>query len=73
MRIIEDFEKGEVIINDIRIEGFIAGKKCSVCGNCEIYYEEYDSFFCAYCNEWAEEKCADPDCMFCSARPKKPL
>lgn len=26
MRIIEDFEKGEVIINDIRIEGFIAGK-----------------------------------------------
>lgn len=64
MRIIEDINNDEVIINDIRIEGFIADDKCSKCGNFLIMYKKYDSYFCAYCNEWTERKCGDPYCFF---------
>ncbi len=49
MRIIEDIDNDEVIINDIRIEGSIADEKCSKCDNFLILYEKYDSYFCAYC------------------------
>ena len=49
MKIIEDIDKNEVIINDIRIEGSIADEKCPKCNNFLILYEKYDSYFCAYC------------------------
>jgi len=64
VKIIEDIDKNEVIINDIRIEGSIADEKCPKCNNFLILYEKYDSYFCAYCNEWTERKCSDPDCFF---------
>ena len=37
------------------------------------YSEEYDSFYCPDCNRWLDEKCADPNCEFCSVRPDKPI
>jgi len=33
VKIIEDIDKNEVIINDIRIEGSIADEKCPKCNN----------------------------------------
>ncbi len=73
MRIFEDEKNDEVIIDDIRIKGFILDDRCSKCNNLLIINEDYDAYFCAYCNEWVEDTCGDPNCMFCKDRPKKPL
>lgn len=73
MRIIEDDNTCEVLIDDIRIEGFIHDEKCKKCNNFIIHHEKYDAYFCAYCNEWLEEKCGDPHCEYCKSRPDRPL
>jgi len=73
IKIIEDENSGEVIIDNIRIGGFIYDEKCKKCNNFLVYYEKYDAFFCAYCNEWVESKCRDKECEFCKSRPEKPL
>jgi hypothetical protein len=70
----EDDRTGEVIIDHIKIEGFIFyDRKCDTCMNYEVYYETYDAFICAYCNKWLEPKCGDPGCQYCKDRPIKPL
>lgn len=73
MRIFEDDDTCEVVIGDKRIDGFIFDEKCKKCSNFIIHYEKYDAFFCAYCNEWTEKACGDPDCEYCKNRPEKPL
>lgn len=73
MKISEDTKTGEVIIDDKRIGGFIVDSKCVKCNNYEVYCERYDAYFCAFCNEWLEEKCSDHTCYFCKDRPDKPL
>ena len=73
MRIIEDEDAYEVMIDDKRIEGFIHGDKCDKCTNNLIYYNKYDAFFCAYCNQWEEDNCGDANCEFCYNRPETPL
>lgn len=74
MRVFEDDDTGEVIIDDTRIEGFIFDEeKCKKCNNSLIYYEKYDAFFCAYCNEWTGKKCGDINCEYCKNRPVRPL
>ncbi|NLK23159.1 MAG: hypothetical protein GX309_04030 [Clostridiales bacterium] len=73
MKIFEDLESDEVIINNKRIEGFILDEKCSKCDNFLILYEKYDAYFCAYCNEWKEDTCGNSNCEFCRDRPDKPL
>ena len=51
--------------NKIEIEGFTffgfqsEDEKCPECGNLKFYYELYDAFFCAYCNEWLENPSED--------------
>ncbi|MFE8700456.1 hypothetical protein ACFYKX_07515 [Cytobacillus sp. FJAT-54145] len=72
MKIVET--EYSVIINGTEIEGFI--DKEQTCSNCQanlIYYDEFDAYFCAYCNEWKESKCEDPTCFYCPNRPNKPL
>lgn len=76
MKVIEDNDTCEVIIDDKLIDGFkgfICDEKCKKCNNPLIYYEKYDAFFCAYCNEWVEEKCENPYCEYCKNRPDRPL
>ncbi len=73
MKIIENEEKGNVQIDGKIILGFIDEEKCKKCGNPRIYYDDYDSFFCAYCNVWLESKCGDPFCSYCKNKPKKPI
>jgi len=34
--------------------------------------EQYDAYYCEYCNIWLEDKCNDPECEFCSSRPLTP-
>ena len=42
--------------------------------NCEKdYSEEYDAYFCGTCNKWLEDKCNDPECEYCPARPATPM
>ena len=36
------------------------------------YCEEYDSYYNSVKDEWIEEQCGDPTCMFCVGRPEKP-
>ena len=58
---------------------FVAGWiGCQTCSNCKhkliYYYEDYDSYFCASCNEWLAGACGDnalPN--FSGNRPLKPL
>ncbi|KAB2929775.1 MAG: hypothetical protein F9K24_18610 [Leptonema illini] len=64
---------GKVKINDFVLEGFISDTTCKQCGKFEIYFDDYDSFFCPYCNAWTEESCQDPFCKYCSNRPGKPI
>lgn len=73
MKIIEDEKNGDVIINSIKIEGFVWDEKCKICNNFLIYSDKYDAYFCAYCNVWVEPKCGDPNCEYCKNRPDKPL
>ncbi|WP_200804873.1 hypothetical protein [Anaerosalibacter sp. Marseille-P3206] len=56
MKIIESNNSEEVIIDNLKIDGFVTDKKCSKCNNKLIYYKKYDSYFCANCNEWTEKK-----------------
>jgi hypothetical protein len=46
MKIIEDDSTCEVIIDDVRIEGFIFDERhCSTCNNFWIYYKNMMLFF----------------------------
>ena len=36
------------------------------------YFSPFDAKGCIECDEWREEKCGDPDCRFCPARPDRP-
>lgn len=45
---------------------------CHTCLSYLAFNEEYDACYCAECNEWREEVCADPACEYCSNRPNKP-
>jgi uncharacterized Zn finger protein (UPF0148 family) len=45
---------------------------CKVCMDPLAYNDEHDSVFCPTCDEWRESSCADPECEYCLARPKKP-
>ncbi len=52
----------------IRLSG-----KCEWCDQ-NIYFSEiHDSAFCLTCNQWTEERCCDPMCIYCDARPKYPV
>jgi hypothetical protein len=42
------------------------------CGSNKLFSNEYDSYYCDYCNEWLESKCDDPTCEFCTIRPATP-
>lgn len=74
MKVKEITDKGIVIIDNHRIEGFldINGRKCE-CGTIQVYYERYDAYFCPKCNKWIESKCHDASCAYCKNRPEKPL
>lgn len=39
----------------------------------EVYSEKYDAYYDEDTNEWLESTCDDPNCEYCSIRPKKPL
>ena len=53
---------------DLKVEG----RRCSGCSSEVQYSNRYDSYFCELCNQWLEQSCTDPNCEFCSSRPKKP-
>lgn len=46
--------------------------QCKGCDKDLSYSEEFDAYFCPRCKEWAETKCSDPECEFCSKRPPYP-
>lgn len=64
--------KGKVIIDKFKIEGFIYDEKHD-CGTNIVYYEKYDSEFCPKCNIWIANLCSDKNCVYCKNRPEKPL
>jgi len=45
---------------------------CPKCGEQGDYSDFHDSWFCAVCDEWLDEKCADQECEFCQIRPTMP-
>lgn len=49
------------------------GDDCEECGGPIVYHMRYDAACCPSCNEWKEQKCSDPECMFCANRADSPL
>ena len=45
---------------------------CVKCVSEKKLNETYDTYFCSTCDVWLEDKCGDPECEFCTARPDKP-
>lgn len=40
---------------------------------CElIYSKRFDVYWCMDCEEWAEPKCSDAECEYCTVRPERP-
>jgi len=47
-----------------------------ICRRCSVpvsYSERFDACYCEGCNIWLEEKCVDPLCDCCEARPIRPI
>lgn len=47
---------------------------CPTCGQRVDYSNTYDALYCSRCDQWLEEKCSDPNCVFyqCHLRPDRP-
>lgn len=37
------------------------------------YAGKWDAYFCVECDAWLEVQCTDPNCGFCTERPKSPV
>lgn len=65
---------GKVRIGDFEFYGQIETDKfCPKCKFNLVYYDDFDSYFCAKCNRWMESNCGDPTCKYCAKRPETPL
>ena len=53
---------------DCGLDTYATGHKCF-----HEYSEEYDAYYCTYCNKWLEDKCDDPTCEYCPTRPEQPI
>ncbi len=71
-QIIEDRLHGDVLVDGVRVWGFVDVNK-SACGHVRIYSERYDAYFCARDNRWDTENCGDPTCKPCTLRPDPPM
>lgn len=47
--------------------------KCKKCNYHTFHYEFHDSYFCAFCNSWNDDKCGDTECYYCARRPFVPF
>lgn len=46
-------ENYALFINGVELEGFIdEDSYCKICGKSQCYLDEYDEYFCPYCNQW---------------------
>jgi hypothetical protein len=45
---------------------------CEKCGELTEYNKAHDAWFCLGCDIWTEDKCNDPECVFCKYRPLTP-
>ena len=70
--IVEDKTNGVVIIDGVRVWGFI-DDRVGECLHLRIYSERHDAYFCANEDEWLERACGDESCQFCRERPAHPL
>ena len=44
---------------------------CPLCGQKSlVLIYEYDALGCTSCYDWRDKACGDPDCPYCSRRPK---
>lgn len=62
-----------LLIHKRVIEWGELGDYCHDCFNPLSYDESFDACYCSSCNEWREEACEDPTCIYCDVRPKRPL
>lgn len=46
--------------------------RCTQCGSGGTRSVRFDAYYCVSCNEWLEDRCSDPSCNFCTARPFNP-
>lgn len=58
--------KGKVLSEDELEES------CLICLEPLDYNEDFDSEYCASCDEWRDDTCPDENCEYCRTRPEKP-
>lgn len=52
--------------------GTYTSNQCKICNSLLLFVFSHDALCCPNCNEWIDQKCEDPDCVFCSTRPDTP-
>jgi hypothetical protein len=70
----QDRERHIVNVDGFELSGWIEeDRRCPKCDASQIYYDDYDAYFCATCNAWLESRCSDASCSYCRQRPDQPL
>ena len=63
-----------VTIGERKMAGWIAeAANCVRCKSQIVYSLGHLAPFCPGCNEWLDRHCEDSDCLYCEARPERPL
>ena len=68
-------ENGTLFINGVELDGFIdEDKNCKFCGSNQCYLNDYDEYFCPFCNQWLYEDWWDKDeTHYFKKRPLEPV
>ena len=61
-------------VNGVELEGFIDEDSiCKTCGANQCYLDDYDEYFCPYCNKWMyKDSCDKDEIQYFKKRPLEP-
>ncbi|MGT2832844.1 hypothetical protein [Streptococcus halotolerans] len=63
-----------LFINGVELDGFIdEDSYCKICGANQCYLDDYDEYFCPFCNQWLHDDWWDKeDIHYFKKRPLEP-
>lgn len=72
--VFESEEDYALFINGVELDGFIdEDSDCKICGANQCYLDDYDEYFCPFCNQWVHDDWWDKeDIHYFKKRPLEP-